>query len=54
MNMAEASGKPVAGTIFVSPGEGGPRASGFIGDYPSAEIYADLPDGDYPAVAASG
>jgi hypothetical protein len=45
VNMADASGKPVAGTIFVSPGESGPSASGFIGDYPSAEIYADRPDG---------
>jgi hypothetical protein len=43
--MADASGKPVAGTILVSPGENGPSASGLIGDYPSAEIYADRPGG---------
>jgi hypothetical protein len=45
INMAEAAGKPVAGTILVSPGQAGPSASGFIGDYPSAEIYADRPGG---------
>ena len=45
VNMADASGKPVTGTVLVSPGESGPSASGFIGDYPSAEIYVDRPDG---------
>jgi hypothetical protein len=41
VNAAELSGKPVAGTLLVSPGAAGPTASGFIGDYPSAEISAD-------------
>lgn len=45
VNMAEAFGLPVKGTIFVTPGSDGPRASGLIGNYPSAEIYADKPDG---------
>ncbi len=45
VNTAELSGKPVAGTILVSPGIAGPTASGLIGDYPSAEIYADRPGG---------
>jgi hypothetical protein len=46
VNTAELSGKPVAGTVFVAPQTGGPTASGFVGDYPSAEIYADSPGGD--------
>lgn len=45
INTAEAAGKPVKGTIFLTPGGDGPRASGLIGNYPSAEIYADRPDG---------
>lgn len=45
VNMAEAGGMPVAGTILVSPGGDGPTSSGLIGDYPSAEIYADSPAG---------
>lgn len=46
LNTAELSGKPVAGTVLVAPQSGGPTASGFIGDYPSAEIYADSPGGE--------
>ncbi len=46
VNIAEVLGMPVAGTVLVAPQTAGPTASGFIGDYPSAEIYADSPGGN--------